>query len=66
LHVDYLVRRKRFRAIEINVNDGVNPEKLKNKIAEQLGKDFVVKNREEQNQGLYNVLAQKNGWSILF
>ena len=50
-------------AIEINVNKGVNAENLKLEIAQTLGKNFVVKNRVQQNQALYNVLGSEK-WMV--
>lgn len=58
-----LEEKVKVSAIEINVKAGVNPEKLKAAIAEQLGSAYVVKNREEQNQGLYNVLGSEK-WMV--
>jgi lipoprotein-releasing system permease protein len=54
---------KKVSAIEINVNDNVNADKLRSKIAETLGANFIVKNREQQNQGLYNVLGSEK-WMV--
>ncbi|MFD0940533.1 ABC transporter permease [Pedobacter boryungensis] len=54
---------KNVSAIEINVNDGVDAELLKNKIAQNLGSTFTVKNRIQQNQGLYNVLGSEK-WMV--
>jgi lipoprotein-releasing system permease protein len=53
----------KISAIEINVNDGVDPEKYRNELAKKLGDQFVVKNREQQNQGLYNVLGSEK-WMV--
>ena len=50
-------------AIEINMKDGVDPEILRSNIEEKLGKDFVVKNRIQQNQALYNVLGSEK-WMV--
>lgn len=50
-------------AIEINVNKGVDAENLKLEIAQTLGKNFVVKNRVQQNQALYNVLGSEK-WMV--
>ncbi len=50
-------------SIEINVKDGVNPESLKEKIEQDLGANFTVKNRVQQNQGLYNVLGSEK-WMV--
>jgi lipoprotein-releasing system permease protein len=50
-------------AIEINVNKGVDAENLKLEIAQTLGENFVVKNRVQQNQALYNVLGSEK-WMV--
>lgn len=58
-----LGEEKKVSAIEINVKDNIDPEKLRNKIAENLGSNYLVKNREQQNQGLYNVLGSEK-WMV--
>jgi lipoprotein-releasing system permease protein len=50
-------------AIEINVKPNVDAEKLKLTIAGQLGDNYVVKNRIEQNQALYNLLGSEK-WMV--
>jgi lipoprotein-releasing system permease protein len=50
-------------AIEINVNKGIDVENLKLEIAQTLDKNFVVKNRVQQNQALYNVLGSEK-WMV--
>lgn len=60
---ELLGEEKNVSAIEINVNDDVNAETLKNEIAQKLGPNFVVKNRIQQNQGLYNVLGSEK-WMV--
>ncbi len=60
---ELLGEEKKISAIEINVNDDVNAEKLRSKIANELGSTFIVKNREQQNQGLYNVLGSEK-WMV--
>lgn len=55
----------RISAIEFYVKDKRNIQKFKNDLQEQLGKDFVVKNREEQNPTLYkNVRVER--WAVFF
>ncbi|RZL34512.1 MAG: ABC transporter permease, partial [Pedobacter sp.] len=54
---------KNVTAIEINVKDGVDAEKLKIEIAENLGNKFVVQGRIQQNQALYNVLGSEK-WMV--
>ena len=53
----------KISAIEINVNEGVDAEKFKNEIEKKLGSSFVVKNRIQQNQALYNVLGSEK-WMV--
>ncbi|WP_343531144.1 ABC transporter permease [Pedobacter sp.] len=50
-------------AIEINVNTGVDAEAFKKKVESDLGSSYVVKNRIEQNQALYNVLGSEK-WMV--
>jgi lipoprotein-releasing system permease protein len=50
-------------AIEINVKPNIDAEKLKLNIAQQLGAKYVVKNRIEQNQALYNLLGSEK-WMV--
>ena len=54
---------KDVSAIEINVNSGVDAEAFKKKIENDLGSSYVVKNRIEQNQALYNVLGSEK-WMV--
>jgi len=54
---------KNVSAIEINVKNGVDAEKFKIEIQQQLGDNFVIKNRVEQNQSLYNVLGSEK-WMV--
>ena len=54
---------KNVTAIEINVEKGVDPEMLKNNIAENLGSKFIVQGRIQQNQALYNVLGSEK-WMV--
>ena len=50
-------------AIEIDLNKGINADKLKTQIEDKLGKEFIVKNRIQQNQALYNVLSSEKSVS---
>ena len=50
-------------AIEIDVNKGVDPDQLKSQIENKLGDQFIVKNRIQQNQALYNVLSSEK-WMV--
>lgn len=58
-----LAEETKISAIEINVKKGVNPAVLQQQITKDLGEAFVVKNREQQNQGLYNVLGSEK-WMV--
>jgi lipoprotein-releasing system permease protein len=58
-----LGEEKKISAIEINVNDGVDAENLRTEIENKLGKNFIVKNRIQQNQALYNVLGSEK-WMV--
>lgn len=50
-------------AIEIDLNKGVDADQLKRQIENKLGNQFIVKNRIEQNQALYNVLFSEK-WMV--
>ncbi|MES2651444.1 MAG: ABC transporter permease [Bacteroidota bacterium] len=54
---------KKISAIEINLNGNEDVEELKKAIELALGDSFVVKNRIEQNQALYNVLGSEK-WMV--
>ncbi len=54
---------KNVSAIEINVQPGIDAEALKRQVSEDLGSSYVVKNRIEQNQALYNVLGSEK-WMV--
>lgn len=60
---ELLQEGKNVSAIEINVNKGVDPDQLKKQITDKLGDAFVVKNRIQQNQALYNVLGSEK-WMV--
>jgi lipoprotein-releasing system permease protein len=49
--------------IEINIKNGVDIDHFKNDIENLLGKDFVVKNRSQQNELLYKILNSEK-WAI--
>jgi len=53
----------RVSAIEINLNENSDVEELKKTIEQSLGDAFVVKNRIQQNQALYNVLGSEK-WMV--
>lgn len=50
-------------AIEIDLNKGINADQLKSEIENKLGNQFIVKNRIQQNQALYNVLSSEK-WMV--
>lgn len=58
-----LEEEKNVSAIEINVRDGIDVERLKEEISAKLGNTFTVKNRVQQNQALYNVLGSEK-WMV--
>ncbi|MES2417429.1 MAG: ABC transporter permease [Bacteroidota bacterium] len=60
---DLLGETQKVSAIELNLNTKEDPEKLKKEIELKLGASFVVKNRIEQNQALYNVLGSEK-WMV--
>ncbi|MNK38106.1 Lipoprotein-releasing system transmembrane protein LolE [compost metagenome] len=60
---ELLRERKNVSAIEINVQPDVDAEAFKKQMSEDLGSSYVVKNRIEQNQALYNVLGSEK-WMV--
>lgn len=58
-----LGEEKKVTAVEINFNTGVDVEAFKRQIEKNLGGAYVVKNRIEQNQALYNVLGSEK-WMV--
>lgn len=50
-------------AIEINLEKGVDAEAFKQRIEEQIGSDFEVKDRIQQNKVLYNILGSEK-WAV--
>ncbi len=53
----------RVSLIEINTKTGVPVNSFQSEISQALGKDFVVKNRSQQNQLLYKILNSEK-WAI--
>lgn len=43
-------------SLELNFKDGTNIDHMQQDIQHQLGKNFIVKNRKEQNAALYRIL----------
>ena len=60
---ELLGETKNVSAIEINVQPEVDAEVFKKQLSEDLGSKYVVKNRIEQNQALYNVLGSEK-WMV--
>lgn len=60
---ELLGEQSNVSAIEINVKPGVEAEELKRRVSKDLGSNYVVKNRIEQNQALYNVLGSEK-WMV--
>jgi lipoprotein-releasing system permease protein len=58
-----LGEENKVSSIEINVNDNVNAEDFRQKIEDRLGANYIVKNRIQQNQALYNVLGSEK-WMV--
>lgn len=54
---------KKVSSIEINLNPDEDVESFKRSIEQVLGASFVVKNRIQQNQALYNVLGSEK-WMV--
>jgi len=54
---------KRISSIEINLNTNENVNDLKESIESAVGNKFIVKNRIQQNQALYNVLGSEK-WMV--
>ncbi|MGY0039230.1 ABC transporter permease [Pedobacter sp. NJ-S-72] len=50
-------------SIELNLQKGVDPDAFKAKIEKQLGANYVVKDRVEQNKALYNILSTEK-WAV--
>ena len=58
-----LGEERKVSLIEINTKDDTPVWDFQNEISETLGKDFVVKNRSQQNQLLYKILNSEK-WAI--
>lgn len=50
-------------AIELKINEKVNVKKLKENLQNQLGQQFIIKTRHEQNETLYKVM-QTEKWAV--
>ncbi|HEY0174785.1 MAG TPA: FtsX-like permease family protein, partial [Pedobacter sp.] len=54
---------KKISSIELNLQKGVDADAFKLMIEEQLGPQFIVKDRIEQNKALYNILGTEK-WAV--
>lgn len=54
---------KKVSSIEINLQKGVDASVFQANMEEQLGSNFVVKDRIEQNKALYNILGTEK-WAV--
>lgn len=54
---DLLRYENEVSSIDIKVKDGVNPENLHDKIKSILGKDYLIKDRFEQQEDLYRMVS---------
>jgi lipoprotein-releasing system permease protein len=50
-------------AIEINLQKGIDADLFKKKIEDQIGKQFEIKDRIQQNKVLYNILGSEK-WAV--
>ena len=53
----------KISSIEINLNKGVDPDKFKVAIENEIGKEFEIKDRIQQNKVLYNILGSEK-WAV--
>ncbi len=60
---ELLGEESKVSLIEINTKDGISVDDFQEEIAESLGKNFIVKNRSQQNQLLYKILNSEK-WAI--
>lgn len=56
----------RISAIEINLKEGVNVEKARKELSKELGADFTIQNRFEQQTDVYNIMRVEKLISYLF
>jgi len=50
-------------SIELNLQKGIDPDAFKARIEQQLGANYFVKDRVEQNKALYNILSTEK-WAV--
>jgi lipoprotein-releasing system permease protein len=60
---ELLGENKLVSTIEINTHKGINLDDFRDDIQNVLGKDFLVKNRSQQNELLYKILNSEK-WAI--
>ncbi|HXI01318.1 MAG TPA: FtsX-like permease family protein [Sphingobacteriaceae bacterium] len=60
---DLLNEPLKASSIEINLKPGVSLKSLKNELSKTLGKNFIVKDRFQQNELLYKILNSEK-WAI--
>ena len=58
-----LQEEEKISSIEINLQKGINAAVFQSNIEDQLGANFVVKDRIEQNKALYNILGTEK-WAV--
>ena len=60
---DLLDEPNQVSSVEINYKKGTDLNDIQHQIQEKIGKNFTVKNRKEQNSGLYRTINYER-WSI--
>ncbi len=58
-----LQEEEKISSIELNLKKGVNADKFKIEIEKLIGKQYIVKDRIEQNKALYNILGTEK-WAV--
>lgn len=60
---DLLDEPQKISYVELNLQDNINPNKIQRQLQDQFGKNFVIKNRQQQNTSLYKLLNSEK-WAI--
>ncbi|HEY0898692.1 MAG TPA: ABC transporter permease, partial [Sphingobacteriaceae bacterium] len=60
---DLLNEPTRVSSVEINLKSDISATRFQDELEKQLGKEFIVKNRVQQNQLLYKILNSEK-WAI--
>lgn len=60
---DLLDEPVKISYVELNLQNNINPNKIQRQLQDQFGKNFVVKNRQQQNTSLYKLLNSEK-WAI--